>query len=163
LHPVAPAARVPAAVVPAATTGSDEPPPFNVPLTLLAEADGRTDILPGFHDLHGLHDGEAWYAYDLPSQGQWRGVAWQAGSPWPVSRPRSSRRPLRPATSRRRSTCRWPCWPRPTAGPTSSAGSTTSTGSTTARPGTPTTCRPRASGAWLRGRRATAGRQACPM
>lgn len=81
LPPVAPAARVPAAVVPAATTARDEPPPFNVPLTLLAEADGRTDIL------HGFHDGEAWYAYDLPSQGQWRVVAWQAGYRWPPGLP----------------------------------------------------------------------------
>ena len=45
------------------------------------EADGRTDIL------HGFHDGEAWYAYDLPSQGQWRVVAWQAGYRWPPGLP----------------------------------------------------------------------------
>src|SRR5690606_34061684 len=82
-----PVARVPAAVVPAATTASNEPPPFYVPLALLAEADGRTDILRGFHDLHGFHDGEAWYAYDLPSQGQWRVVAWQAGYRWPPGLP----------------------------------------------------------------------------
>ena len=48
-------------------------PPFNVPLTLLAEAGGLVDMF------HGFHDGEAWYAYDLPAAGQWRVTAWRTG------------------------------------------------------------------------------------
>src|SRR5690606_8061981 len=61
LPPVSRQPRPPAAVIPAVALPTAEPPPFNVPLTLLAEAEGQTDIL------HGFHDGEAWYAYDLPT------------------------------------------------------------------------------------------------
>lgn len=52
-----------------------EPPPFNVPLSLLAEADGAgtTEIF------HGFYDGEFWYAYDLPAGGGWRVLAWERG------------------------------------------------------------------------------------
>lgn len=81
LPPVSRQPRPPAAVIPAVALPTDEPPPFNVPLTLLAEAEGQTDIL------HGFHDGEAWYAYDLPAAGQWRVLAWQAGYRWPPGLP----------------------------------------------------------------------------
>lgn len=67
--PLAPLAR-PATVAPAPV---DAAPPFNVPLSLLADAGGVVDTF------HGFHDGEAWYAYDLPASGCWRVLAWQRG------------------------------------------------------------------------------------
>ncbi|RRN56290.1 hypothetical protein EIM48_07065 [Pseudoxanthomonas sp. SGNA-20] len=87
--PVAPSSPpLPASFLPAMAT-ADEPPPFNVPLTVLAEANGRSEIF------HGFHDGEAWYAYDLPASGQWQVVAWQAGyRPWPPGLPDGVRLPV---------------------------------------------------------------------
>jgi len=67
--PFAPLAR-PATATP---VPADATPPFNVPLTLLAAAGGRVDTF------HGFHDGEAWYAYDLPARGSWQVLAWQPG------------------------------------------------------------------------------------
>lgn len=82
--PLAPLAR--AATPPVAPATPDSVPPFNVPLTLLAEAGGLTEIL------HGFHDGEAWYAYDLPARGQWRVLAWQRGyQPCPPALPEGVR------------------------------------------------------------------------
>ncbi len=68
--PLPPLAGAPS---PTLVAGVDAVPPFNVPLTVLAEAGGLTDTF------HGFHDGEAWYAYDLPTRGRWQVLAWQRG------------------------------------------------------------------------------------
>lgn len=81
----------PAPLPPAAAASLDichdeaAPPPFNVPLTLLAQAGpfGAVDLF------HGFHDGETWYAYDLPASGAgWQVLAWQRGfAPCPPTLP----------------------------------------------------------------------------